>query len=76
MNEATKVMEFTPPPVSVCFYAGANNEMLRVSPDGFYVRGLKLEQDANEARALYNALAAWLEANGYPLPSQSHSEKT
>jgi len=31
-------------------------EMLRVSPEGFYVRGVKVEQGPDEARAAYNAI--------------------
>ena len=31
-------------------------EMLRVSPEGFYVRGIKVEQGPDEARAVYNAI--------------------
>jgi hypothetical protein len=36
--------------------------MLRISPDGFYVRGQKLEQDENEAKVIYETFKAWLEA--------------
>jgi len=31
-------------------------EMLRVSPDGFWVRGVKVEQGPDEAKAVYNAI--------------------
>lgn len=31
-------------------------EVLRVSPEGFYVRGVKVEQGPNEALAVYNAI--------------------
>ena len=44
---------------SVAFHAGGA-EMLRLSPDGFYVRGEKLEQDDNEAQAVYNSFKEWL----------------
>jgi hypothetical protein len=41
-----------------CMAAGA--EMLRVGPDGFWVRGQKVEQDDNEAQTVYNAFKAWM----------------
>lgn len=31
-------------------------EMLRVSPEGFWVRGVKVEQGPDEAEAVYNAI--------------------
>ena len=34
--------------------------MLRVSPDGFWVRGVKVAQDDNEAATVYNAFKAWM----------------
>lgn len=44
---------------SVSFH-GAGKEMLRLSPDGFYVRGVRLEQDDNEAQIVYNSFKEWL----------------
>lgn len=44
---------------SVSFHC-AGEETLRLSPDGFYVRGVKLEQDDNEARIVYNSFKEWL----------------
>ena len=35
-------------------------EMLRVGPDGFWVRGVKVEQDEQEAQAVYNAFKQWM----------------
>ena len=35
-------------------------EMLRCGPDGFFVRGLKVEQDDTEAQAVYNSFKEWL----------------
>ena len=35
-------------------------EMLRVAHDGFYVRGVKIEQDEKEAEKVYNAFHQWL----------------
>ncbi len=42
----------------ICLAGGA--EMLRVGPDGFWVRGVKVEQDAQEAQAVYNAFKQWM----------------
>ena len=41
-----------------CFAGG--QEMLRVSPEGFWVRGVKVEQDDTEALSVYNAFKAWM----------------
>jgi hypothetical protein len=35
-------------------------EMLKVGPDGFWVRGVKVEQDDKEAATVYNAFKAWM----------------
>jgi hypothetical protein len=46
------------PNTITCMVAG--EEMLRVEPDGFWVRGKRVEQDDNEAQAVYNAFKAWM----------------
>ena len=46
-------------PNTITCLAGAA-EMLRVSPEGFWVRGKKVEQDDNEAQVVYNAFKAWM----------------
>lgn len=46
---------------TITFHAGnANNEMLKVSPKGFWVRGVKVPQDDKEAEVVYNAFKQWL----------------
>ena len=35
-------------------------EWLRIGPDGFYVRGKKLEQNDKEAQEVYNSFTQWL----------------
>ena len=35
-------------------------EMLKISPDGFYVRGVPVPQDDKEAVTVYNAFKQWL----------------
>jgi hypothetical protein len=37
-----------------------STEMLRVAKDGFYVRGVRIEQDEKEAEKVYNAFHQWL----------------
>ena len=50
---------------NIICYAGAT-EMLKVGPDGFWVRGVKVEQDDKEAEIVYNAFKqflTWAELN-------------
>lgn len=35
-------------------------EMLRVAKDGFYIRGVKIEQNEKEAEAVYKTFHQWL----------------
>ena len=46
-------------PNTVTFYCG-EDEMLRVSDKGCWVRGAKIEQDDQEAEYVYNAFKKWL----------------
>lgn len=39
---------------------GGGAEMLRIERDGFYVRGVKVPTDDNEAKAVYEAFKQWL----------------
>ena len=39
-------------------------EVLKVTPEGFYVRGKKVEQDDNEAQTVYNAFVDFLKESG------------
>lgn len=41
------------------FYAGSD-KMLTIAPDGFYIRGVKVEQDENEAKKVYESFTQWL----------------
>ena len=51
MNEET-------PNTITCLAGG--EEMIRVGPDGFWVRGQKVPQDDKEAETVYNAFKAWM----------------
>lgn len=45
----------------VTFYANDSfNEMLKITPDGFYVRGIKVPQDEREAESVYKTFHQWL----------------
>lgn len=46
-------------PNTITCLAGGS-EMLRVGPDGFWVRGVKVEQDSNEAMTVYLAFKEWM----------------
>jgi len=54
-----------PEPNNIICYAGAT-EMLKIGPDGFWVRGVKVAQDDKEAEAVYNGFKqflTWAELN-------------
>jgi hypothetical protein len=46
------------PNAITCMAGGA--EMLKVSDKGFWVRGVKVEQDEQEAKKVYEAFKAWM----------------
>ena len=46
-------------PNTITCLAGGK-EMLRVGPEGFWVRGVKVPQDDQEAQAVYNAFKQWM----------------
>lgn len=48
-----------PEPNNISLHAGSE-EMLRVAPDGFYVRGVKVPVDNKEAETVYHAFKQWL----------------
>ena len=46
---------------TITFNAGNPSiEMLKVSQEGFWVRGVKVTQDDKEAQVVYNAFKAWM----------------
>jgi len=45
---------------AISFYIVGNDEMLKISPDGFYVRGRPVPIDEHEARTVYHAFQSWL----------------
>jgi hypothetical protein len=48
-----------PPENNIVFHAG-QAEMLKVTEDGFYVRGVKVEADKKEASSVYRAFKEFL----------------
>jgi hypothetical protein len=48
-----------PPENNIVFHAGPA-EMLKVTEDGFYVRGVKVEADKKEASSVYKAFKEFL----------------
>jgi hypothetical protein len=49
----------TKSPNTVTFHCG-EDEMLKCSDKGFWVRGAKIDQDDKEAEHVYNAFKQWL----------------
>ena len=45
---------------SVNFMLDNNEEIMSIRQDGFYVRGIKLEQDEDEAKKVYDTFCEWL----------------
>ena len=45
---------------SIVMHAGGADEMIRVTRDGFWVRGVRVEQDDKEAETVYNAFKQWM----------------
>jgi len=45
---------------SITFHGVQQEEMIRISSEGFWVRGVKVPQDDKEAENVYNAFTAWL----------------
>jgi hypothetical protein len=57
---ANPVLSVTAPPESNIIFHAGQSEMLKVTEDGFYIRGVKIDQDAKEAEKVYNAFTSWL----------------
>ena len=46
---------------SIQFFNRDKTEMLRITEDSFYVRGVKVEQNEAEGRIVYENFKLWLE---------------
>ena len=47
-------------PNAISLMMAGQDEMLRITEHGFYVRGKKVPQDDREAAVVYNAFKQWL----------------
>jgi len=56
----TPVLSVSAPPENNIIFNSGNVETLRVTEDGFYVRGVKVEADDKEAAAVYKAFKEFL----------------
>jgi hypothetical protein len=45
---------------TIKFMTDNKSEMLRIAKDGFYVRGVRVNQDDKEAEIVYNTFHQWL----------------
>ena len=54
----TEMSQVNNPNTITCLAGG--EEMLRIGPDGFWVRGVRVEQDDREAEIVYNAMKEFL----------------
>lgn len=48
------------PDAAITMMTSGADEMIRVTKDGFWVRGVKVEQDDKEAETVYNAFKQWM----------------
>jgi len=48
------------PDAGISMHVSNGDEMIRVTKDGFWVRGVKVEQDDREAETVYNAFKQWM----------------
>ena len=60
LNVEYELWENTPKNNTVIFNAGTDDEMLKITPDGFYVRGVAVEQGPGEAEAVYKAFKEFM----------------
>ena len=58
--QPTPVLSVTSPPENNIVFHSSKAEILRVAEDGFYVRGVKVPVDEEEAMAVYRAFKEFL----------------
>jgi hypothetical protein len=58
MEEMSQAIERAASNTITCL--AGSEEMLRIGPDGFWVRGVKVRQDDKEAEIVYNAFKEFL----------------
>jgi hypothetical protein len=59
-NDTTYELYEPKPDAAISMMANGADEMIRVTKEGFWVRGKKVEQDDKEAEIVYNAFKQWM----------------
>jgi hypothetical protein len=59
-SNPTPVLSVTAPPENNVIFHSGNSETLRITEDGFYVRGVKVPTDEKEAASVYKAFKEFL----------------
>lgn len=54
------ILSITAPPENNIVFHSSNNEILKITEDGFYVRGKKVPVDEEEGLAVYRAFKQFL----------------
>ena len=54
------VLSITAPPKNNIVFHGSSSEILKITEDGFYVRGIKVPVDEEEGVAVYRAFKQFL----------------
>jgi hypothetical protein len=44
----------------IVLHSNGQDEMIKITQEGFWVRGVKVPQDDKEAEVVYNAFKQWL----------------
>jgi hypothetical protein len=60
IQQPTPVLSVTAPPENNIVFHSGKAETLKITEDGFYVRGVKVPVDDNEAAAVYKAFKEFL----------------
>lgn len=51
---------YDPTPNSISLLTAGADEMIKITAEGFWVRGVRVPQDEKEAETVYNAFKQWL----------------
>ena len=60
LNEGTVLLYAPSEEAAISLHAAQGDEMIRVTRQGFYVRGQRVPADDQEAETVYNAFRQWL----------------
>jgi hypothetical protein len=60
INQGTIQLHAPNEDAAITLHAHNADEMIRVTKDGFYVRGVRVPADAQEAETVYNAFKQWM----------------